>query len=193
MIIHARDHMSTTLIKLGRSRVSKTKAMIIAVMAFFSAGIAIAATYFLVSFNMSMAQDMQSEWSSAKNFFSISQPTLNKAGLWRPGDFFIVNYNGGAIVKFKLSTRGMRCAFGRCVFDTSQPFDDTPEIVQPGLPVSAMPTNVIVSGIGSLIPPTIYNITPAYPAFPMSYWTITVGPLTDSGGGRVRPPPAASY
>lgn len=145
---------------------------------------AVAGDFFLANINMPESLDRETEYSSAKGFFSASQSVLNADGHYRAGDTFNVYYNDGAIIKFTLGTLGMVCTGTKCVWATSEPFDETKTTRKQGvIPFGGkQPISLPVTG-GGLFPlvamhpyPTIYDTTYTPTV------TIIQGP-PDSGGG----------
>lgn len=153
--------------------------------AMFLCGLAVATEYFLVTFNMAMETDRETEWSSAQNFFSQAQNVLNKDGGWRAGDTFVVKYNGGAIAKFPLSKRGMACAGVKCFWVTTVPFDDPTVVQAVNSAVGKTPVLIAPQGATATIPKT--PVTPGGTLFytVYYYWTIIMGgsPEPGLGGG----------
>lgn len=157
------------------NKISRTTVLFVCLLL---AGIAYAATHFLVSWAFSYDEDASSEFSVTQAYFSKVQSIRMDAKNWKVGDKFTVEYNDGVVAEFPLSARGVACVvLGPCKWVTTVPFD-MPTIVhnkRSGLQ-NLLPSGS-TGGISPYAPPM--PIT-SYP-IPLPYgqqWSVWVGPLT---------------
>lgn len=156
-------------------------------------GLLFAKERFMWSVNMDVMDDQILDFAKSQGFFAQWQITANKDGSFRPGDTIVTQYNGGVLAKFTLSTRGMVCAFGRCIWDSSEPLDPTPIIVQGKVSnIGATPTFIYTTGRDNGIPISI--ATPIGQIFhdDNRRWTIRAGGDPSDGSWAGQDPGAGS-
>ena len=178
-------------------QIKKKRKSIAVGLVLLACGVVAAKEYFLVSFNMPMENDRETEWASAQSFFSQAQPVLNKNRAWNVGDTFIVQYTGGVIAKFKLSERGKGGCLSpgnpllgtppsKCTWLTSVPFDE-PEIIQTKTQNLGKQSVVLPFSNGQGIPYSIYLPNQMLYITSFYQWTITAGGSPGGGGSGGAP------